>query len=372
MPGQSLRERANSGNGNGQPGNAVATRPSGDMSVAALIDRQKSEIARALPKHLDADRLARIALTVIRQNPDLARCDSTSLLGALMTSAQLGLEPGPLGESYFVPFGNKVTFIPGYRGLIKLAWQSGRMKSIGAHVVYQGDEFDFEYGLNPRLVHKPNLERPEGARKIAVYAAATFKDGGDAFVVLSAADVNAIRKRSRASNSGPWVSDEDAMWRKTAVRQLARWLPMSTELSTFHQAAERDGTVRSDYTAPVAEADSAFVDGEIEGEVVDEPIRDHQEPAQQPTQQAQRPQQGSVDTGEAPSTRMRNKMHAALADLGISEHDERVSYIGRVIGRDVASSSDITKDECSRVISMAEADLAAPFGSQEPPAEDQS
>lgn len=368
MSGQSLRDRAHNGNGGGRPGSAVATRPTGDMSVASLIDRQKSEIARALPKHLDADRLARIALTVIRQNPDLGRCDSTSLLGALMTSAQLGLEPGPLGESYFVPFGNKVTFIPGYRGLIKLAWQSGRMKSIGAHVVYESDEFDFEYGLNPRLVHKPNLHRPEGARKIAVYAAATFKDGGDAFVVLSAADVAAIRKRSRASNSGPWVSDEDAMWRKTAVRQLARWLPMSTELSTFHQAAERDGTVRSDYTAPVAEADSTFVDGEIEGEVVDERIDDHREPAQQPHQG----QQGNAGTGEMPSTRMRNKMHAALAEIGITEHDERVSYIGRVIGRDVTSSSEITKDECSQVIQKAEADLAAPFSSHEPPEEDQS
>jgi recombination protein RecT len=254
-----LKDRARS-NGNA-PGTDVATSTGGRGTVAALIEAQKGEIARALPKHMDPDRLARIALTVIKQTPALQRCDTTSLLGALMTCSQLGLEPGPLGEAYLVPYGDKVTFIPGYRGLIKLAWQSGRLLSISADVVHANDDFDYEYGLTPKLRHKPTLT--DRGDVIAVYACATFKDGGNAFVVLSRSDVEAIRNRSRAGKSGPWVTDWDAMARKTAVRQLARWLPMSTELQAFQTAAAMDDSVRSDYTAPVEAAQPAWISAEV-------------------------------------------------------------------------------------------------------------
>jgi recombination protein RecT len=257
----SLRQRAAD---RAQNGGEVATRSEqgGEMTVFQAIERQKAEIARALPKHMDADRIARIATTVIRQTPALGRCDVASLLGALMTASQLGLEPGPLGEAYLVPYGRKVTFIPGYRGLIKLAWQSGRLQSIQAHTVCERDEFDYEYGLEPKLRHKPALNGR--GKVIAVYAAAVFKDGGSAFVVMSTEDVEAIRKRSASGKNGPWVTDWDAMARKTAVRQLARWLPMSTELQSFQQAVAMDDTVRSTYTSPVEDAGQVWV-GEVIG-----------------------------------------------------------------------------------------------------------
>src|SRR5690554_3088052 len=138
--------------------NAVAQRQN---TLTALIERQKPEIARALPKHMDPDRLARIATTVLRQTPQLGQCTPESFLGALMTCAQLGLEPGPLGHAYLVPFKNnktgmfEVTFIPGYRGLVELARRSGQVQSVQAHVVREGDRFDYEFGLNPKLEHKP-------------------------------------------------------------------------------------------------------------------------------------------------------------------------------------------------------------------------
>lgn len=213
------------------------------QNLAQMIEQMKPQLARALPKHMDPDRLARIALTVLRQTPQLARCTPQSFLGALMTSAQLGLEPGPLGESYLVPYGDTVTFIPGYRGLVKLAWQSGQMRSISAHTVNEHDEFEYAYGLEPALRHKPALTG-RGA-VIAVYAAAVMKDGGSAFVVLSREDVENIRLRSRAAKNGPWVTDWDAMARKTAVRQLIRWLPLSSELHTLATAAAMDETVRT-------------------------------------------------------------------------------------------------------------------------------
>ncbi|SFO83314.1 recombination protein RecT [Amycolatopsis arida] len=193
---------------------------------------------------LNPERFTRVALTVIRQSADLQRCRPESLLGALMTSAQLGLEPGPLGEAYLVPYGDQVTFIPGYRGLIKLAWQSGQLRHISARVVHEGDRFSYSYGLHPDLIHQPT--RGDRGPITDVYAAATLIDGGVEFEVLDVATVETIRARSRAGRKGPWVTDWEAMARKTAIRQLAKWLPMATVMS---RAIAAEGTVRTDLDA---------------------------------------------------------------------------------------------------------------------------
>ncbi len=233
-------------------------------TLAQLIERQKPEIARALPRHLNPDRMARIATTTLRQTPQLARCTPESFLGALMSAAQLGLEPGPLGEAYLVPFrdgksGNyQVQFIPGYKGLIKLAWQSGRLADIWAEVVYANDEFDYTLGLERTLTHKPaksNRGEPE-----YVYAVAKLKDGGTPFVVLSFEEVESIRSRSKASKAGPWVSDWAAMARKTAIKQLSKWLPMSSE---FAAAVTLDGAVRTDVN-PLVDVQPEFIDGDVD------------------------------------------------------------------------------------------------------------
>lgn len=249
--------------------NAVAQSSGDAPTVFTMLEQMKPEMAKALPAHMNAERMARIGLTVIRQTPALGRCEPASLLGALMTCAQLGLEPGPLGEAYLVPYGNQVTFIPGYRGLIKLAWQSGQLTSIAAHTVHENDDFDYEYGLDPKLRHKPALT--SRGKVIAVYAAAVFKNGGSAFIVMSIEDVEKIRERSRAGKNGPWKTDYDAMARKTAVRQLIRWLPLSSELSTLQTAAQADGAVRTEVTASLDEAPMVYPAGEIvQGDVVEE------------------------------------------------------------------------------------------------------
>lgn len=239
----------------------VATQPD-QPTLAQLIERQKPEIARALPRHMNPDRMARIAVTVLRQTPQLARCNPASFLGALMTAAQLGLEPGPLGEAYFVPFGRDVTFIPGYKGLIKLAWQSGQLADIWAEVVYENDEFDYQLGLHRDLVHRP--AQGDRGEPTHVYAVARLKDGGTPFVVLSRAEVEDIRSRSKASKSGPWVTDWAAMSKKTAVKQLAKWLPMSSE---FSAAVAMDGSVRTDVGADLVDVQPEFIDGEVESDV---------------------------------------------------------------------------------------------------------
>jgi recombination protein RecT len=225
---------------------------------------------------LNPERFARVALTVIRQSPKLQRCRPESLLGALMTAAQLGLEPGPLGEAYLVPFKDQVTFIPGYRGLIKLAWNSGQLKNISARVVHEADEFSYAYGLHPDLTHKP--ARGDRGGVTDVYACATLLDGGAEFEVLSVADVEAIRARSRTAKDGPWVTDWPAMARKSAVRQLAKWLPMTT---TLNRAIAAEGQVRTELDADVLDTFDTTEDAEDaeDAEVIDDPA-DQQDDSQ--------------------------------------------------------------------------------------------
>lgn len=233
-------------------------------TVATFLEQMKPQIARALPKHMNADRLARIALTEVRRTPLLGRCTPESFGGALMTIAQLGLEPGAAtGEAYLIPFKNtkagtyEVQLIIGYKGMAKLYWQSPLAKSLDAQSVHENDQFDYVYGLEPKLEHRPALTNR--GKVIAYYAVATLTSGGAAFVVMSPEDVEAIRRRSRAKDDGPWKTDYDAMAKKTCVRQLFKLLPKSPELT---QAEAADGSVRTDISEDAIDA--------IPGEVVDD------------------------------------------------------------------------------------------------------
>lgn len=231
----------------------------GQPTLAQQIERMRPEIARALPKHMDADRMARIALTTLRKTPKLANCSPESFLGALMTCSQLGVEPGATGEAYLVPFGRECTFVLGYKGMAKLFWQSPMAKSLDAQVVYEHDQFDYQYGLDPYLKHKPVLGNR--GKAIAYYAVATTVSGGSAFVVLSPDDVEKHRKFSKSGNSGPWRDHYDQMAKKTCVRELFKLLPVSVELA---QAVAQDGAVRVDAAPDAIEVEPAYIAGEIE------------------------------------------------------------------------------------------------------------
>jgi recombination protein RecT len=232
---------------------ALAERETSDVQLAssndlrAAVESMRPEFHKVLGSQDMVQRFVRVAMTELRQNPQLMRCSPESVLGALMTSAQLGLEPGRVtGEAWLVPYTNRRTgevvcqFIVGYKGLIKLAWQSERVLSIVGQTVRDGDDFDFAYGLDPFLRHKP--ARTGRGDAYAWYAAAKIAGGGSAFEVLYRDDVERIRERSKAKDDGPWRTDYDAMAKKTAIRQLAKYLPMST---AFDTAAANDETVRT-------------------------------------------------------------------------------------------------------------------------------
>jgi recombination protein RecT len=306
-------------------------------TLTQLINNMKPEIARALPKHMNPDRMARIATTVLRQTPALGRCTPESFLGALMTASQLGLEPGPLGEAYLVPYGTTATFIPGYRGLVKLAYQSGQVAKVGAHVVHEQDEFDYALGLDPFLTHKPSLAADPG-KVVAVYAMVKFKDGASNFEVMSVAQVEAIRARSRSGNNGPWKTDWEAMARKTVFKRLSKWMPLSSE---FALASTMDESVRTDATADLVDVRPDYIDADDAEQVSISQGTDEQSP-----------QPGEVESltsapagAKKPTKADLDALDAAFTAGGYAASDgSREDWLGNTI-REVKSVRDLTKDE---------------------------
>lgn len=208
-----------------------------------FLEKQKAQLAAALPKHVSPDRMIRLACTEFAKNPLLQKCTPVSVFGAIIQASQLGLEIGVLGQAYLVPYRNsknntyEAQFIPGYKGLIGLARRSGEVTSIETNIVYANDRFDLKLGLETSVEHIPNLDSERGAPRL-VYGVAKFRDGGHHFEWMTMGEVNKIRARSKASNNGPWVTDYEQMVRKTLIRRMSNYLPMSIELQQAIQISD--------------------------------------------------------------------------------------------------------------------------------------
>lgn len=221
--------------------------------IAHLLKTKQGEISKMLPKHLNAERLLKVAQIAATTTPALAKCDVASLVGAIGQCAQMGLEPNTvLGHAYLVPFNtkrkdgngnerwvNSVQVIIGYKGLIDLARRSGQIVSIAAHEVCANDRFELVYGLDEKLNHTPALG--ERGEIIGFYAVAKLKDGGHCFEFMSRMQVEAIQAAADKKNKYPskvWQEHFTEMGRKTVIRRLAKYLPLSIE---FQTAAALDG-----------------------------------------------------------------------------------------------------------------------------------
>jgi recombination protein RecT len=222
-------------------------------NVKALISRNKSALMDALAKTVTFDRMINAFYLCVRKNPKLLDCTEQSIMGALLETGNLGLEPGgSLGQAYLVPFKNnkaggrlEVQLIAGYKGLLKLVRNTGELASITAEVVYRQDEL-FEYGLGsePFVKHVPTeaeIPTPIWDQIRAAYAVARMKDGTIQFQLVLKRDLVKARKRSKSSDEGPWVTDPEEMCKKTAIRRLAKLLPASAEahrLVAYDEQAE--------------------------------------------------------------------------------------------------------------------------------------
>ncbi|WP_083256107.1 recombinase RecT [Domibacillus iocasae] len=233
--------------------NAPAKQVSPEQSLNGLLKRMGPEIQRALPKHMDADRMARIALTAVRTTPKLLECDQMSFLAAIMQSAQLGVEPNTgLGQAYLIPYGKQVQFQLSYKGLIDLAVRSGQYKAIYAHEVYGNDELTFEYGLYKDLKHVP-ASIPEG-EPIGYYAVYHLQNGGFDFVYWTRERIDQhANKFSQAVQKGwtsPWKTNYDAMAKKTVLKEVLKYAPKSIE---FQKTVEADSTIKKEIASDMSE-----------------------------------------------------------------------------------------------------------------------
>lgn len=258
----------------------MVAREAGIGNVKKFFESQKGTLAAVLPKHVGADRMLKIALGALRTTPKLMNCSVESLMGAVVHCSQLGLEPNtPLGHAYLIPFENRkkgvteVQIVLGYKGLIDLARRSGQIVSIAAHEVCANDEFEYSYGLDETLVHKPAM----GARGpvIAFYAVAKLQGGGHAFEVMSAEQINEIRDNSqnykfaKDKRNTVWGQHYAEMGRKTVLRRLVKYLPVSIELAQAAALDELGSAGRSQALDNVLEGDyiTPMEDGDEDGAV---------------------------------------------------------------------------------------------------------
>jgi recombination protein RecT len=228
----------------------VATTNNGqNKSMQTYIKSMESEIKKAFPSVITPERFTRMVLSAISVNPQLAKCSPKSFLGAMMSAAQLGLEPNtPLGQAYLIPYYNKgqleAQFQIGYKGLLDLAYRSGEVDIIQAHIVYENDTFEVEYGLNPTLKHVP-ADKDRG-EPIKVYAVFKTKSGGYGFEVMSMDDVRRhAEKYSQAYKSGysPWKTNFEEMAKKTVLKKVLKYAPMKSD---FVRGIVQDETIKTE------------------------------------------------------------------------------------------------------------------------------
>ena len=254
--------------------NAVARRDPKTATIQTSIREMEHQFALAMPKGAEAAQLVRDALTSIQRTPKLAECDQYTVLGGLMTCAQLGLRPGVLGHAWLLPFWNaknrqfEAQLIIGYQGYAELANRSGQIKSMIARTVYSADHFSIEYGLNDNLVHRPATAEDRGI-PVGYYAIVKTVSGGYAFEYMSQIEMEKHRDKYAMAKTkdgrvvGPWRDNFEQMAQKTVFLRLKRWLPKSTDLQN---AIEADNTVRVD-VAP--DADPVHVTTPVYAETVE-------------------------------------------------------------------------------------------------------
>ena len=218
-------------------------------TMQAYIKAMEPAIKKALPSVITPERFTRMVLSALSSTPKRAECSPQSFLAAMMTAAQLGVEPNTaLGQAYLLPYRNhgqmECQFQLGYKGLIDLAYRSGEVSVIQAHTVYENDVFEYELGMDPKLRHVP--AKADRGEAVAYYAMFKTKDGGYGFEVMSVDDVQRHAQRyskSYGSGSSPWRSNFDEMAKKTVLKRALKYAPLKSD---FVRGVAQDETIKSE------------------------------------------------------------------------------------------------------------------------------
>lgn len=264
-------------------------KPAAPKDFPAMLNAWLPEIKRALPKHLNADRMSRIALTAFRRTPKLGECDPRSVFAAVVQASQLGLEPDTLGRAYLIPYkvnkkvGNRweshyeCQFVPGWKGLVDLMNRSGQ-GTVWTGAVFEGDDFDYQLGDAPYVRHRPGED--EGGRLLYTYAVGRVK--GAEWPIIEVWPIAKVWKhRDRYNKVGERhysYENEEMYARKVPLLQVLKYMPCSAELSTAialnddaeigRQKIDLRDAIEGTYVPVENEDDDADVDRET-GEIKD-------------------------------------------------------------------------------------------------------
>ncbi|RIS72055.1 recombination protein RecT [Mycobacteroides abscessus] len=332
-----------------------------DAGLPAQIRKMEQAFQLAMPRGVEAKQLIRDALTCLQTNPKLAQCEQKSLLGALMTCAQLGLRPGvgALGHAYLLPFwdskarGHKAQLVIGYQGYVELAHRSGRIASIHARTIYSNDVFKLKYGAAvDEWVHEPTWIDGTRGVPIMYYAIGRTVDGGysvtDPMTVKEMEDYrdkHATARNKQGEVFGPWIEHFEGMAHKTMVRKLMKLLPKSTEIT---RAMAHDDGIRLDLSPNAIDTKPDYIDGEAE-DTTDADV----EPAP------------SEPTSQAPEVLMATEAQVRKVNILLQECGISTGKDGRAAGlawltaqiqaeQPLTSSKELTREQASMVIQVLE------------------
>lgn len=306
------------------------------------IRSMEKEFGKAMPRGEEAVQLVRDAITVVNKTPKLAECEPTSVLGSLMTCAQLGLRPAVLGEAFVLPFWDSKTggyaaqLIIGYPGYIRLALESQLVDSLMPRLVHEEDEFDVDYGVNDTLIHKPARGKLRGP-VTDYYSIAKYRSGGHSFFVMNRPEMEEHRDRFATTKTragkifGPWADHFDAMGQKTTIRLHAKYMPKTPRLFI---ASHVDGSLRLNLDPkanPAEVSEHPTVDGVV---LTPEEVEGAE----------------TLDPNAPINDDMRVRLMALATDMG-QDRPERIAYYQQVTGRNsIESVKDLKVGEAAKLI----------------------
>jgi len=223
-------------------------------------DTFKEALSNIATKYMTADKVVKIALLAASRQPKLFNCTKQSFIQSAIKAAELGLDfAGQTGQGYLIPYGSECQFIPGYQGLLELAYRSGQVSYIDAQIVYAKDKFDYDLGDKPFISFKPNLLEDDRGKPVCAFAIVRLKGSEYPKVeLMTYKQLMAVKGRSKAANNGPWKTDEPEMMRKTVVRRAFKYIPKTPEIDT---ALEADNQMYDLNAQAIAENMNAGVDG---------------------------------------------------------------------------------------------------------------
>jgi len=247
-----------------------------------LLNKNKKEIAALAPKYVNKERMMSIFLEAAN-NPKIQACTKISVLKSAKRMAEMGTDRVGPGGVWLIPFGKELTVIPDWRLIIDKARRVGVIKHATAEAVFDGDEFSYERGMNPNLIHKPNMKSNK-KKLIAAYCIYTLPDGSKDFDVMTKDEVDAIRARSKAKDSGPWVTDFAEMAKKTVIKrglkifegaspELTKLMDMDNEVTGFAELTSGEETPIAEPKPIDVEHEEVPIDKKEEDFVCDNPTK---------------------------------------------------------------------------------------------------